>query len=195
MPRRSATERCPNQSRAVLTRSEHDPTIASERSALTTRAAKWTTRQVGKHGRAMSEVTDDLACDWHTVMGSVVLFGQVLIDDPIRYATVAAIGSDEALCKREGWRRKQRWSTQIVDVEHDPLYGCRRRLVMPRERLTVGGHERVVEICRLGGTITKWAPQIVAWHRARVTSGPTEATSNLIKRVKRTAFELRRFKH
>lgn len=79
----------------------------------------------------MSEVTDDLACDWHTVMGSVVLFGQVLIDDPIRYATVAAIGSDEALCKREGWRRKQRWSTQIVDVEHDPLYGCRRRLVMP----------------------------------------------------------------
>ena len=66
-------------------------------------------------------------------------------------------------------------------MEHDPLYGCRGRLVMPRERL--------------GGTITKWAPQIVAWHRARVTNGPTEATSNLIKRVKRTAFELRRFKH
>ena len=41
----------------------------------------------------MSEVTDDLACDWHTVMGSVVLFGQVLIDDPIRYATVAAMSS------------------------------------------------------------------------------------------------------
>lgn len=105
----------------VVTWSEHDPTIASERSALTTRAARWATRQVGKHGRAVSEVADDLACDWHTVMDAVVLFGQVLIDDPTRYATVAAVGLDETLYKREGRYRKQCWSTQIVDVEHGQL--------------------------------------------------------------------------
>ena len=71
--------RCPSSSCAVVTWSEHDPTIASERSALTTRAARWATRQVGKHGRAVSEVADDLACDWHTVNDAVMLFGQVLM--------------------------------------------------------------------------------------------------------------------
>ena len=32
-----------------------------------------------------------------------------------------------------------------------------------------------------------------AWHRARVSNGPTEAANNLIKRVKRVAFGFRRF--
>ena len=113
--------RCPNASCPVRTWSETDPTIASERSALTTRAARWATRQVGKHGRAVSEVADDLACDWHTVNDAVVLFGGVLIDDPARFSVVAAVGLDETLYKREGRYRKQRWSTQIVDVEHGQL--------------------------------------------------------------------------
>ena len=327
--------RCPNPSCAVLTWSEHQPTIGSQRSALTTRAARWVTRQVGKHGRAVSEVAEDLACDWHTVMDAVVLFGSLLIDDPARYGAVAAVGLDETLYKREGRYRTQCWSTQIVDVQagqlldviagrqlspacawfaakpqawrdgvrwatldlssayrmvfdtmlpnavqvadpyhvvhlanvaldecrrrvqnetlghrghkDDPLYRCRRRLVMARERLTVEGHERLVgllkagdpkqevwfawnakevvrqtydhtdaelakvwvaeivrdftdesmpvEVRRLGRTIGKWADQIVAWHRAHVSNGPTEAINNLIKRVKRTAFGFHRFDH
>ena len=230
--------RCSNRSCPVVTWSEHDPTIASERSALTTRAARWATRQVGKHGRAVSEVADDLACDWHTVMDAVVLFGLVLIDDPARFGEVAAVGLDETLYKREGRYRRQCWSTQIVDVQHgqlldvvagrevspvcawfagrpqawrdavcwatldlssayrvvfdtmlpdavqvadpyhvvhlanvsldecrrrvqnetlghrghkdDPLYRCRRRLVMARERLTVEGHERLVGLLAAG---------------------------------------------
>jgi transposase len=327
--------RCPSSSCVVGTWSEQDPTIASARSGLTTRAARWVTRQVGKHGRAVSEVAEDLGCDWHTVMDAVVLFGQILIDDPARFGAVAAVGLDETLYKREGPYRRQCWSTQIVDVERgqlldvvagrevqpvcewfaarpavwcdsvrwatldlsasyrvvfdtmlpdatqvadpyhvvhlanvaldecrrrvqnetfghrghkdDPLYRCRRRLVMARERLTVQGHERLVgllaagdpkrevwfawnakevvrqtydhtdpalaaawvdeiardftdetmplEVRRLGRTIGKWRDQIVAWHQAHVSNGPTEAINNLIKRVKRTAFGFHRFKN
>ena len=49
------------------------------------------------------------------------------------------------------------------------------------------------ETQQLGRTIARWAHQIVAWHRARVSNGPTEAVNNLIKRVKRIAFGFRRF--
>lgn len=98
-----------------------DPAIASSRCAMTTRAARWATAQVGRHGRAVSEVADDLGCDRHTVMDAVVLFGEPLIDDPARYATVTAVGLDETLYVREGRYRRQRWSTQVVDVQHGQL--------------------------------------------------------------------------
>ena len=51
------------------------------------------------------------------------------------------------------------------------------------------------EIRQLGRTIVRWRHQIAAWHRARVSNGPTEAANNLIKRVKRVAFGFRRFAH
>jgi len=50
-------------------------------------------------------------------------------------------------------------------------------------------------IRRLGRTIGKWRDQIVAWHRAHVSNGPTEAINTLIKRLKRTALVFRQFKH
>jgi hypothetical protein len=50
-----------------------DSRVASSRCAMTTRAAKWASLQVGRHGRSVSEVADDLGCDWHTVMDAVVL--------------------------------------------------------------------------------------------------------------------------
>ena len=40
-----------------------DPRIASSRCQLTTRAARWATLQVGRHGRAVSEV----ATDWGVI--------------------------------------------------------------------------------------------------------------------------------
>ena len=49
------------------------------------------------------------------------------------------------------------------------------------------------ELSRLGRTLRRWHHQIINWHQARVTNGPTEAVNNLIKRVKRTAFGFRRF--
>ena len=41
----------------------------------------------------------------------------------------------------------------------------------------------------------RWHTQIVAWHRARVSNGPTEAANNLIKRIKRIGFGFRRFRN
>lgn len=47
------------------------------------------------------------------------------------------------------------------------------------------------EVRRLGRAIAKWAAQIVAWHQSHVSSGPTEAINNQVKRLKRTAFGFR----
>ncbi len=41
--------------------------------------------------------------------------------------------------------------------------------------------------------VARWAHQIAAWHRSRVSNGPTEAVNNLIQRVKRIAFGFRNF--
>lgn len=113
--------RCPNPACATVTWSEQDPRIASSRCQLTTRAARWATVQVGRHGRAVSEVADDLACDWHTVMDAVVIYGEPLIDDPDRFGAVDAVGLDETLLGRFGPFRTQAWSTQIVDVGRGQL--------------------------------------------------------------------------
>ena len=51
------------------------------------------------------------------------------------------------------------------------------------------------EINQLGRTIARWASQIAAWHRSRVSNGPTESMNNLIKRIKRVAFGFRRFRN
>ena len=52
-----------------------------------------------------------------------------------------------------------------------------------------------VEVRSLGRTIARWRDQIVAWHQALVTNGASEATNNLIKRIKRIGFGFRRFAH
>jgi transposase len=73
------------------------------------------------------------------------------------------------------------------------------QLPLPRllDRLAVDLQDRSCppEVRQLGRTIRKWRDQIVAWHRAHVSNGPTEAVNNLIKRMKRVGFGFRRFKH
>jgi len=112
---------CPNRSCPIVTWTEQDSRIGTSKCALTTRAARWATVQVGRHGRAVSEVAADLGCDWHTVMDAVVVFGAPLINDPGRFGEVTAIGLDETLYVRESVYRKQVWSTQIVDVQRGQL--------------------------------------------------------------------------
>jgi transposase len=51
------------------------------------------------------------------------------------------------------------------------------------------------ELQQLGRTLRRWADQIVAWHRAQISNGPTEAMNSLIKRVKRVGFGFRRFRN
>ena len=53
----------------------------------------------------------------------------------------------------------------------------------------------VPEVNSLGRTLIRWKTQIVAWHHARVSNGPTEAINNLIKRIKRIGFGFRRFRN
>ncbi len=48
------------------------------------------------------------------------------------------------------------------------------------------------EVNSLGRTLIRWRDQIAAWHRGRVTNGPTEAANNLIKRI---TFGFRRFRN
>jgi transposase len=314
---------------------DEDPELGAGRCALTTRAARWATLQVGRHGRAVADVARDLGCGWHAVMDAVVAVGEQLIDHPDRIGTVNALGLDETLFARVGRFRTQLWSTQIVDVRRgqlldvvpgrtaeepcrwlaarpdawrhqiewatldlsasyrtvfdtmlpdavqvadpfhvvklantaldecrrrvqnetfghrgrrdDPLWRARRRLSIARERLSPDQHDKLMgllragdphldvwfawnakevvrqiydhcdaelaaewvaeigrdfidpdmpfEVRRLGRTITRWAAQIVAWHRSHVTNGPTEAVNNLAKRIKRVAFGLVNFRH
>lgn len=83
--------------------------ISAARCALTTRAARWSTLQVGRNGRSVTDVARELGCGWHTVMDAVVIIGEQLIDHPDRIGTVTALGLDETLFARVGWFRTQTW--------------------------------------------------------------------------------------
>jgi transposase len=107
---------CPNLLCPIGSWTSEDPAIASTRLSITTRAARWATMQVGRHGRSVSEVAADLGCGWDVVNDAVMLFGKLLVDDPDRIGPVTAAGLDETLFCREGPYRSQAWSTQIVDV-------------------------------------------------------------------------------
>jgi transposase len=52
-----------------------------------------------------------------------------------------------------------------------------------------------VEVRSLGRTLSSWRNEIIAWHETRISNGPTAATNNLIKRVKRTAFGFTSFRN
>ena len=97
------------------------PQIASPRLAITDRAGRWATVQVGRHGRSVAEVAADLGCGWHAVMDAVAAYGEALIDDSGRFGDVEALGLDETLRCRLGPWKVQQWSTQVVDVRRGQL--------------------------------------------------------------------------
>ena len=104
-----------------MTFAQSDARIAADRAAITDRAGRSATFQVGRHGRSVSEVATDLGCDWHTVMDAVVHYGTPLIDDPNRIGSVTAVGLDEVLFCRSGPFKHRAWSTQVVDVARGQL--------------------------------------------------------------------------
>ena len=330
--------RCPAAQCAVGTWTHVDHRIAAPRMAMTDRAARWATEQVGRLGRPVAEVARELGCDWHTVNDAVMAYGAALLEaDTERVGPVGALGLDETLFCRAGRWRRQLWCTSIVDVtagrvrlldvvagrtaagpaawiaqqplewqqgvrygvldlsgpyrkvftdalpdavqvadpfhvakhangqldecrrrvqnetfghrgrKDDPLYRARRLLTKAHERLDDAGERKLlgllaagdprgevrmawhakevvrsiydiddpaladefvtqlasdlqdescpIEVRSLGRTLERWHDQIVAWHHARVTNGPTEAMNNLIKRIKRIGFGFRRFAH
>jgi transposase len=99
-----------------------DPRIAAPRLSVTDRGGRWATVQVGRNGRAVSDVAAELGADWHAVNDAVIAYGQALLDaDVDRVGTVTALGVDEVLFARMGWWRTQAWSTSIVDVARGQL--------------------------------------------------------------------------
>jgi transposase len=98
-----------------------DHRIAAKHCLLTTRAAKWATRQVGG-GRTVKEVADELACDWHTVNDAVCTYGEALLEaDRKRMNKTAAIGLDETSFVRLGTRAHSSYATTVADVEHHQI--------------------------------------------------------------------------
>src|SRR5207302_4804249 len=108
---------CPTSACATGSWTEEVSAIAAPRLALTDRAGRWVTEQVGRHGRTVNEVALELGCDWHTINDTVVAYGTALIEDPNRIGEPIALGLDETLFVRVGKWRRQSWSTSIVDVE------------------------------------------------------------------------------
>ena len=77
--------------------------IAAPRLALTDRAGRWVTEQVGRLGRTVAELAEELGCDWHPVNDTVIAYGTALLDDdPERIGESSAVGIDEVLFVRSG---------------------------------------------------------------------------------------------
>ncbi len=98
-----------------------DTRIAAPRLSVTDRAGRWATLQVGRNGRAVSEVAAELGTGWHVINDAVMAYGTALLDaDDTRVGMVEALGVDEVLFARLGRWRTQAWSTSIVDVASGP---------------------------------------------------------------------------
>ena len=96
---------------------EEDRSIAAPRLALTDRAGRWATEQVGRLARASTRWPPTSGCDWHTVNDTVVAYGEALVADSDRFGTVRALGLDEVLfVRRRDLSDRQHFSTQLVDV-------------------------------------------------------------------------------
>ena len=101
---------------------ERDDRIAPSRSSLMTRAGRFVTHQVGAHARSVSEVAEDLGCNWHTVNNAVVAWGEALLEaDTERICSVEALGLDEVAFAKLGERRKLYFATTIADTRRGQL--------------------------------------------------------------------------
>ena len=112
---------CPSAGCATGTFTETAGRIAAARLAMTDRAGRWATGQVGRWARSVNEIAVELGCDWHTINDTVIAYGTPLVDHPTRIGDVTAVGLDEVLFARIGKWRTQAWSTQVVDVRAGQL--------------------------------------------------------------------------
>jgi transposase len=114
--------RCPRLWCRVGSWTHEDPRIAAPRLSVTDRAGRWATLQVGRAGRAVSDVAGELGAGWHAINDAVLAYGAALLKaDVDRVGAVEALGVDEVLFARFGRWRTQVWSTQIVDVARGQL--------------------------------------------------------------------------
>lgn len=113
---RCVNPQCPTKSWVLS-----DHRIAAKNCLLSTRAAKWATRQVGG-GRTASEVAEELDCDWHTVNDAVITYGAALLDaDRKRLNKTTAIGLDETAFVKVGTKANKDYVTTVSDVENHQI--------------------------------------------------------------------------
>jgi transposase len=98
-----------------------DHRIAAVSCLLTTRAAKWATRQVGG-GRTVKEVAEELGCNWHTVNQAVTVYGSALLAaDKNRLNRTVAIGLDETSFTRQQGHVQTCYVTTVADVQNHQI--------------------------------------------------------------------------
>lgn len=103
---------------------------------LTTRAAKWVTKQVGQ-GRTVSEVARELRCSWDVINRALRRYGSALLDaDTQRLKDTTALGLDETLFVRRGKYKTKHWATTICDVQNHQLID----LIPTRDYTLVAAH-------------------------------------------------------
>jgi transposase len=109
---RCVNDECPKRTWVL-----RDHRIAAKDCLLTTRAAKWATRQVG-YGRTVKEVAAELGCDWHTVNDAVTAYGAALLAaDRQRVVHTTALGLDETNFVRLSGQHTS-YATTVCDVQH-----------------------------------------------------------------------------
>lgn len=113
---------CPDPSCEVGSFVDHDPEIAPADHLLTSRAGRWVTEQVGRYGRAVSDLATELGVAWHTINDAVVGWGQALLEaDVDRVGQTTVVGLDETLALRHGRFRQRVWATTVADATNAQL--------------------------------------------------------------------------
>lgn len=108
--------RCVNTACEMTSWVFEDHRIAAKASMLSTRCAKWVTKQVGK-GRTVSEVARELHCDWDAVNNAVITYGKALLEaDHRRLNKTVALGLDETSFVKLGSHSYKQYATTIADV-------------------------------------------------------------------------------
>ena len=113
---RCRSKRCPVRS---FTLSDHR--IAAKGCMLTTRAAKWVTKQIGG-GQTVSHLAKELGCCWDAINAATRIYGAALLAaDTKRLKETTAIGLDESLFVRAGPYKHKSWATTVCDVANHAL--------------------------------------------------------------------------
>jgi transposase len=114
--------RCPNSSCDTSSWVLGDHRIAAKNCMLTTRCAKWATKQVGDAGRTVSSVAKELHCGWDVIDKAVMIYGKALLDaDTKRLKKTEALGLDETLFYKLGDYKHKQWVTTVADVGNHQL--------------------------------------------------------------------------
>ena len=114
--------RCPNGGCSKKSWVLGDHRIGAKNCFLTTRAAKWATRQVGEVGRTVHDVAKELHCDWKVIDKTVTVYGAALLKaDTKRLKKTESLGLDETQFTKTGPFKEKQWCTTVADVGNHQL--------------------------------------------------------------------------